>query len=161
MSHSLVESQSMSERVYRDFMRSALKSARRHHKLSAVARDIGVAPTTLSTFMHSGPLGPENCAALESWLREHGYWEVEERGTHYLRHGEMAQPEGPEEEPPGMREHAAGYPLVSGAEALARLHDAQAAMWRSGLPTEEKMALEETWLASYVVALQKLGRLPG
>ena len=151
----------MNSTEYLAKLRAALNLARRHHSIAAIADEIGVFRQNLSTFGKGGSLGPERRAALEAWLREHGYWEVEERGTHYLRHGEMAQPEGPEEEPPGMREHAAAYPLVSGAEALARLHDAQAAMWRSGLPTEEKMALEETWLASYVVALQKLGRLPG
>lgn len=131
-------------------MREALNLARRHHAIASIAEAIGVARQNLSTFGKGGSLGPARRAALEAWLREHGYWEVEDRGTHYLHHGEMVEPSGVEE-PQG---DPADIPV---SEMVARWHEAQITMLRSRhLSEEQKKRLEGQWLKTYAQAWAEL-----
>jgi hypothetical protein len=72
------QTQCMKDSDYRENLRNSLQNALKHNTVSAIARGVGCAPSSISTFLRSGPLGSKYRLSLESWLRDSGYWIPEE-----------------------------------------------------------------------------------
>ena len=86
--------------------RDAVSAARRDgHSLKEIAQAIGTTSTNLSTLLSRGSQYSPYVPALDTWLREHGYWPEKQAKTKRLSVARLTTPLPPGSSSPTVDEY--------------------------------------------------------